>query len=80
MARLALLLASCALVAAVVASPADPEFLTKQKEIVQLLNKVHELNFYEAQATIGKEWDPLAHLDNFKVRYYEKNILAETFQ
>lgn len=67
MARFALCLIACALVAAVAATPADPEFLTKQKEIVKLLNKVHELNFYQDQATVGTEYDPLAHLDSYKV-------------
>lgn len=67
MARFALCLIACALVAAVAATPADQEFLTKQKEIVKLLNKVHELNFYQDQHAIGTEYDPLAHLDNYKV-------------
>lgn len=66
MARFAFLIA-CALVAAVAATPADPEFLTKQSEIVKLLNKVHELNFYTEQSTVGNEYDPLAHLDSYKV-------------
>jgi len=67
MSRFVLALIACGLLAVVAATPADQEFLTKQNEIVKLLNKVHELNFYTEQSTIGKEWDPVAHLDSFKV-------------
>jgi len=46
--------------------PADHDFLVKQNEILKLLNKVHELNFYKDQAKIGQEYDPLAHLTSYK--------------
>nr|CAR85691.1 hemocyanin subunit type 1 precursor [Sinella curviseta] len=77
MARFALTLIACTLVVAVAATPADQEFLTKQKEIVKLLNKVHELNFYQDQATIGKDWDPLAHLDSYKNVRVVKELVKE---
>jgi len=77
MARFALCLIACALVAAVAATPADQEFLTKQKEIVKLLNKVHELNFYQDQHAIGTEYDPLAHLDNYKHSRVVKELVKE---
>lgn len=68
MTRFALLALAC-FVGVVAATPADQEFLGKQNEIVKLLFKVHELNFHQDQVTIGKEWDPLAHLDNYKVSF-----------
>lgn len=69
MARPSFVLISLGLLAGVALAtviPADKEFLTKQNEILKLLNKPHELNFYADQSQIGKEYDPLAHLANYK--------------
>nr|CAQ63321.1 hemocyanin 1 precursor [Thermobia domestica] len=48
------------------AVPADKEFLLKQKEILQLLNKVHEPNRFKEQVNLGNSYDPLANLGNYK--------------
>jgi hypothetical protein len=68
MMRSSLLLAAVGLLAVASAVPADKEFLTKQHEILKLLNKPHELNFYADQSQVGKEYDPLAHLADYKVK------------
>jgi len=67
MIRPIVVLVSLGLLAVAAAVPADTDFLTKQNEILKLLNKPHELNFYADQSTIGKEYDPLTNLANYKV-------------
>jgi hypothetical protein len=77
MARFALALIACGLLAVAAASPADQEFLTKQKEILKFLNKVHELNFYEDQAAIGHDYHPEAHLDSYTHARVVKELVKE---
>jgi hypothetical protein len=47
---------------------ADKIFLSKQREVLKLLNKVHEPNRFKDQADLGRSYDPTQHLSKYKVR------------
>nr|CAR85695.1 hemocyanin subunit type 1 [Hierodula membranacea] len=61
---------------------ADKDFLVKQRQILRLCNKVHEPNRFKEQAELGKNYEPLKHLDKYKhprsvktlVKYYNSGL------
>jgi hypothetical protein len=59
---------------------ADKTFLSRQREILRLLNKVHEPNRFKDQAELGLSYEPTAHLSRYKVREHRSTRLHEHVQ
>ncbi|PSN36662.1 Hemocyanin A chain [Blattella germanica] len=56
---------------------ADRQFLTRQNEILHLLNKVHEPNRFKDQAELGRNYDPIAHLSKYKNAFPIKTLVKQ---
>nr|CAR85701.1 hemocyanin subunit type 1 precursor [Periplaneta americana] len=57
--------------------PADKEFLVRQREVLRLLNKVHEPNRFKEQAELGRSYDPTAHFSKYKNAVPVKRMVKE---
>nr|CAR85697.1 hemocyanin subunit type 1 precursor [Cryptotermes secundus] len=58
-------------------APADKIFLSKQREVLKLLNKVHEPNRFKDQADLGRSYDPTQHLSKYKNALPVKTLVKQ---
>jgi len=47
---------------------ADKQFLTKQKNILHLVHRMHQENIFKDQVDVGNTYDIEAHISSYKVR------------